>query len=86
MIHVLQNSASQLVLRAHKEAVNSLSGNSSTQMGTVATVLAAANSAAFEATKEIESAMRVSMRATLATMTNKSNDAVMMNDLEIMKV
>ncbi|CAH9147852.1 unnamed protein product [Cuscuta epithymum] len=37
-------SATQLVLRAHKEAVNSLSGNRSSKLGTVATVVAATNS------------------------------------------
>ncbi|XP_068654898.1 uncharacterized protein [Aristolochia californica] len=83
--------AAQLVLKAHKEAVNSLSGNGSATLGTVATVVAAANSTAVEASKEIEAAMRISMRAALgfvtnnkANETNKSN-AGQMDDLTIMK-
>ncbi|XP_068655884.1 uncharacterized protein [Aristolochia californica] len=83
--------AAQLVLKAHKEAVNSLSGNGSATLGTVATVVAAANSTAMEASKEIEAAMRISMRAALgfvtnnkANETNKSNDG-QMDNLAIMK-
>uniref|UniRef100_A0A7C8ZTY4 PH domain-containing protein n=1 Tax=Opuntia streptacantha TaxID=393608 RepID=A0A7C8ZTY4_OPUST len=66
--------ASQLVLRAHKEAVNSLSGSGSSQLGTVATVVAAANSTALEATKEIEAAMKISLRNALGSVLNKSPD------------
>ncbi|KAL5975694.1 hypothetical protein ACLOJK_020020 [Asimina triloba] len=76
--------ASQLVLRAHKEAVNSLSGNGSAKLGTVATVVAAANSTAMEASKEIEAAMRISMRQALGLLTNKTNDGHL-DDLTIMK-
>ncbi|KAK1304095.1 hypothetical protein QJS10_CPB11g01490 [Acorus calamus] len=76
--------ATQLVLRAHKEAVNSLGGNGSSKLGTVATVVAAANSTAAEATKEIESAMRISMRAALGLVPNKPNDG-QWDDLTVMK-
>ncbi|KAJ0980408.1 hypothetical protein J5N97_008663 [Dioscorea zingiberensis] len=76
--------ATQLVLRAHKEAVNSLSGNGSAKLGTVATVVAAANSTAIEASKEIEAAMKISMRAALGMITNKSNEG-QLDDLTIMK-
>ncbi|XP_010272297.1 PREDICTED: calcium-binding and coiled-coil domain-containing protein 1 isoform X2 [Nelumbo nucifera] len=76
--------ATQLVLRAHKDAINSLSGNSSAKLGTVATVVAAANSTAQESAKEIEAAMRISMRAALGMVTNKVNDG-QMDDLAIMK-
>lgn len=76
--------ATQLVLRAHKEAVNSLSGNGSSKLGTVATVVAAANSTAMEATKEIEAAMKISMRAALGLMTNNANEGPL-DDLTIMK-
>ncbi|XP_058071989.1 uncharacterized protein LOC131220972 isoform X2 [Magnolia sinica] len=76
--------ATQLVLRAHKEAVNSLTGNGSAKLGTVATVVAAANSTAMESSKEIEAAMRISMRAALGLLTNKTNDG-QLDDLTIMK-
>ena len=74
-----------MVLRAHKEAVNSLSGNGSAKLGTVATVVAAANSTAAEASKEIEAAMKISMRAALGLVTNKANEG-QLDDLTIMKV
>ncbi|KAG6577073.1 hypothetical protein SDJN03_24647, partial [Cucurbita argyrosperma subsp. sororia] len=76
--------ATQLVLKAHKEAVNSLSGNGSAKLGTVATVVAAANSAAQESSKEIERAMQISLRNTLGIIANKTTD-VPMDDLAIMK-
>ncbi|GFP96373.1 hypothetical protein PHJA_001781400 [Phtheirospermum japonicum] len=76
--------ATQLVLKAHKEAVNTLSGNGSTKLGTVATVVAAANSAALEASKEIEAAMQISMKNALGAMLSKAPDFPM-DDLSIMK-
>ncbi|XP_077244487.1 uncharacterized protein LOC143884682 [Tasmannia lanceolata] len=81
--------ATQLVLRAHKEAVNSLSGNGSPKLGTVATVVAAANSTAMESAKEIEAAMQISMRAALDLVKNRTNDGRtndgQLDDLAIMK-
>ncbi|XP_044966035.1 kinesin-like protein K39 isoform X3 [Hordeum vulgare subsp. vulgare] len=44
--------ATQLVLQAHKQAVDSLGGNGSSKLGTVATVVAVANATAIEASKE----------------------------------
>jgi UDP-glucose 6-dehydrogenase len=83
---LLLNSATQLVLRAHKEAVNSLAGNGSpATLGTVATAVANANATAMEATKEIEAALKVSMRAALGLGTNNSNEG-QLDDLTIMKV
>ncbi|KAL1307650.1 hypothetical protein HN51_049552 [Arachis hypogaea] len=76
--------ATQLVLKAHKEAVNSLSGSGSTKLGTVATVVAAANSTALECSKEIEAAMQISLRNALGMMTTKPTDGPM-DDLTIMK-
>ncbi|KAL9241299.1 hypothetical protein vseg_015425 [Gypsophila vaccaria] len=76
--------ASQLVLKAHKEAVNSLSGSGSAQLGTVAAVVAAANSAAAEASKEIEAAMKISLRNALGTVLSKSPEG-QMDDTTIMK-
>lgn len=76
--------ATQLVLKAHKEAVNSLSGNGSAKLGTVATVVAAANSTALEASKEIEAAMQIAMRNALEAMLNRTPDSPM-DDLSIMK-
>ncbi|KAG2332896.1 hypothetical protein Bca52824_004076 [Brassica carinata] len=54
--------ATQLVLKAHKEAVDSLSGSGSSTLGTVATVVAAANSTALECSKEIQAAMQETLR------------------------
>lgn len=71
--------ATQLVLKAHKEAVNSLSGSGPSQLGTVATVVAAANSTALEATKEIEAAMKISLRNALGSVLSKSLDGQMDN-------
>ncbi|XAR52812.1 hypothetical protein NMG60_11021089 [Bertholletia excelsa] len=76
--------ATQLVLKAHKEAVNSLGGNGSTKLGTVAAVVAAANSTALEASKEIEIAMQISMRNALGAMMNRGGDGLM-DDHTIMK-
>uniref|UniRef100_A0A5B7BQL6 Putative switch-associated protein 70 n=1 Tax=Davidia involucrata TaxID=16924 RepID=A0A5B7BQL6_DAVIN len=76
--------ATQLVLKAHKEAVNSLSGNGSAKLGTVATVVAAANSTALECSKEIEAAMQITMRNALGAMVNRARDGPM-DDLTIMK-
>ncbi|GER33572.1 pleckstrin homology domain-containing family protein [Striga asiatica] len=76
--------ATQLVLKAHKEAVNTLSGNGSTKLGIVATVVAAANSTALEASKEIEAAMQISMRNALGAMLTKTPEFPL-DDLSIMK-
>ncbi|CAO2814187.1 unnamed protein product [Amaranthus hypochondriacus] len=76
--------ATQLVLKAHKEAVNSLSGNGSAQLGTVATVVAAANSTAQEALKEVEAAMKITLKNALGSMSSKSSDG-QMDDSTIMK-
>jgi len=74
-----------MVLKAHKEAVNSLSGNGSAKLGTVAAAVAAANSTALESSKEIEAAMQISMRNALGMITNRSMDGPM-DDFTIMKV
>ncbi|XP_020096293.1 differentially expressed in FDCP 6 homolog isoform X3 [Ananas comosus] len=76
--------ATQLVLEAHKEAVNSLSGSGSSKFGTVTTVIAAANATAREASKEIEAAMKISMRAAVNFVTNKTCEGHL-DDLTIMK-
>ena len=81
----LINSATQLVLQAHKEAVNSLAGNGSPTLGTVATAVANANATALEAMKEIDAALKVSMRAALGLGTNNPNEG-QLDDLTIMKV
>lgn len=65
--------------------MNSLSGNGSTKLGTVATVVAAANSTAIEASKEIEAAMQITVRNALGNMLNRTADGPM-DDLSIMKV
>uniref|UniRef100_A0A0E0Q3T3 PH domain-containing protein n=4 Tax=Oryza TaxID=4527 RepID=A0A0E0Q3T3_ORYRU len=75
--------ASQLVLQAHKEAVNSLGGNGPTKLGKVATVVAVANATAIEASKEVEAAMKVSLRAALGSTTNKLSKG-QLDDLTIM--
>lgn len=76
--------ATQLVLKAHKEAVNSLSGNGSSKLGTVATVVAAANSTALEASKDIEAALQISMRNALGAIRVNTPDTLM-DDMSIMK-
>ncbi|XP_078437750.1 pleckstrin homology (PH) domain-containing protein [Wolffia australiana] len=76
--------AAQLVLKAHKEAVNSLGGNSSSKLGTVATAVAAANATSVEASKQIEAAMKISMRAALGKLAAKPSDD-QLDDLSIMK-
>ncbi|CAL9135460.1 unnamed protein product [Musa textilis] len=76
--------ATQLVLHAHKEAVTNLSGSGSVKLGTIATVVATANSTAMEASKEIEAAMRISMKAALGLLTNKANEG-QLDDFTIMK-
>lgn len=74
-----------MVLKAHKEAVNSLSGNGSAKLGTVATVVAAANSTALECSKVIEAAMQISLRSALGMITNRATDGPM-DDMTVMKV
>ncbi|KAK8717722.1 hypothetical protein V6N13_044980 [Hibiscus sabdariffa] len=76
--------ATQLVLKAHKEAVNSLSGNGSAKLGMVATVVAAANSTAKECSKEIEAAMQISLRNALGLVADKPTDTPL-DDFTIMK-
>ncbi|CAM8934521.1 unnamed protein product [Rhodiola kirilowii] len=76
--------ATQLVLKAHKEAVDSLSGTGSSRLGTVATVVAAANSTAQECSKEIEAAMKISMNKALGNLSIRVTDASM-DDFTIMK-
>ncbi|CAM8940787.1 unnamed protein product [Rhodiola kirilowii] len=76
--------ATQLVLKAHKEAVDSLSGIGSSRLGTVATVVAAANSTAQECSKEIEAAMKISMNKALGNLSIRVTDAPM-DDFTIMK-
>ncbi|KAI7724681.1 hypothetical protein M8C21_004558, partial [Ambrosia artemisiifolia] len=66
--------ATQLVLRAHKEAVNSLAGNSNANLGTVSAVVTAANSTALESSKEIEAAMQISRRNALGSETLRVKD------------
>ncbi|XP_071693157.1 uncharacterized protein [Rutidosis leptorrhynchoides] len=76
--------ATQLVLRAHKEAVNSLSGNSNATLGTVSAVVTAANSTALESSKEIEAALQIARRNALGSVMNKPPDGPL-DDLTIMK-
>ena len=65
--------------------MNSLSGNGSAKLGTVAAVVAAANSTASESSKAIEAAMQVSLRNALGMLTNKTPDGPL-DDITIMKV
>uniref|UniRef100_A0A3B6DCL7 PH domain-containing protein n=1 Tax=Triticum aestivum TaxID=4565 RepID=A0A3B6DCL7_WHEAT len=68
---------------AHKQAVDSLGGNGSAKLGTVATVVAVANATAIEASKEVEAAMKISLRAALGSTTNKLSKG-QLDDLTIM--
>lgn len=65
--------------------MNSLGGNSPTKLGMVATVVAAANATAVEATKEVEAAMKISLRAALGSTANKLTKG-QLDDLTIMMV
>ncbi|KAL2620200.1 hypothetical protein R1flu_000405 [Riccia fluitans] len=51
-----------LVLKAHKEAVDSLSGNGHAKLGTVAAVVSAANATAREGMKEIHMSMKQAVK------------------------
>jgi hypothetical protein len=87
--HILPRAA-QLVLRAHKEAVDNIGGTGSANLGTVSMAVAAANATAVEASKEIEAALRISMQAALGLPSssngnNKSTDGPL-DSLTIMKV
>ncbi|KAI4319704.1 hypothetical protein MLD38_033273 [Melastoma candidum] len=82
---VLQEHGATQLVRAHKDAVNSLSGNGSTKLGTVSAAVAEANSTALECSKEIEVAMQVSMRNALGVLTSRSIDGHN-DDFSIMKV
>jgi hypothetical protein len=62
-----------------------LGGNGSAKLGTVATVVAVANATAIEASKEIEAAMKISLRAALDSTTNKFSKG-QLDDLTIMMV
>ncbi|KAJ0601549.1 hypothetical protein HanIR_Chr03g0129801 [Helianthus annuus] len=79
------NSAAQLILRAHKEVVNSLAGTSNAKLGTVSAVVTAANSTALESSKEIQTAMQISRRNALGSLMNKTPDAPL-DDFTIKKV
>jgi hypothetical protein len=82
--------AAQLVLRAHKEAVNNIGGTGSANLGIVSMAVAAANATAVEASKEIEAALRISMQAALglASSSNSNNKSMdgPLDSLTIMKV
>lgn len=74
-----------MVLKAHKDAMDSLSGKGSLKLGNVATVVTTANSIALECSKEIEAAKQISTRNALQMVNNKPID-VPLDDLTIMKV
>ncbi|BBN05913.1 hypothetical protein MPTK1_3g16960 [Marchantia polymorpha subsp. ruderalis] len=54
--------AAALVLKAHKEAVDSLSGNGHAKLGTVAAVVAAANATAREGMKEMHMSLKEAVK------------------------
>lgn len=62
-----------------------MGGNGSAKLGTVATVVAVANATAIEASKEVEAAMKISLRAALGSTTNKLSKG-QLDDLTIMMV
>ncbi|KAJ0578137.1 hypothetical protein HanIR_Chr05g0243981 [Helianthus annuus] len=76
--------AASLVLRAHKEVVNSLARTSNAKLGTVFVVVTAANSTALKSSKEIQAAMQISRRNALGSLMNKPPDAPL-DDFTIMK-
>ena len=78
-VRLFLNRAAQLVLKAHKEAVSSLGGNAPSTLGTISTVVAAANAVAKEAAKEIAIAFQTKPDVS-------QGRGLPMDDLSIMKV
>lgn len=62
LIHHYEFRAAALVLKAHKEAVDSLSGNGHAKLGTVAAVVAAANATAREGMKEMHMSLKEAVK------------------------
>ncbi|KAH7673680.1 Peptide deformylase protein [Dioscorea alata] len=77
--------ASQLVLRVHKETINSICGNVSTTLQSVAAVIAAANTTALEASKEIEAAMKISIGGAGLDLVDDEPNEDHFDELTIMK-
>jgi hypothetical protein len=71
------------VLKAHKEAVESLSGHGHAKLGDVAAVVAAANATAREAAKDLQNQMKIP--TLVATASHHSGDGGMDN-VTVMKV
>ncbi|CAK9205907.1 unnamed protein product [Sphagnum troendelagicum] len=69
--------AAALVLKAHKEAVESLSGHSHAKQGDVAAVVAAANATAWEAAKDVQ--IPITALALASTASNHSDEVDMEN-------
>jgi hypothetical protein len=69
--------AAALVLKAHKEAVESLSGHSHAKQGDVAAVVAAANATAWEAAKDVQ--IPITAPALASTASNHSDEVDMEN-------
>jgi hypothetical protein len=65
------------VLKAHKEAVESLSGHSHAKQGDVAAVVAAANATAWEAAKDVQ--IPITAPALASTASNHSDEVDMEN-------
>jgi hypothetical protein len=71
-----ESRAAALVLKAHKEAVNSLSGNGHAKLGTVAASVAAANATAQEAMKDVQASFRPSVIAVPQTSIPAANAGI----------
>ncbi|KAH8939430.1 hypothetical protein BDL97_15G036800 [Sphagnum fallax] len=76
--------AAALVLKAHKEAVESLSGHSHAKQGDVAAVVAAANATAWEAAKDVQ--IPITAPALASTASNHSDEVDMENVKEALRV
>lgn len=70
----------------HKETINSIRGNVSTTLQSVATVIAAANTTALEASKEIEAAMKISIGGAVLDLVDDEPNEAHFDELTIMKV
>ena len=81
-VRLFLNRAAQLVLKAHKGAVSSLGGNAPSTLGTISTVVAAANAVAKEAAKEVAASFQSSA---IKPKPSEGSDGIMDN-LSIMKV
>jgi hypothetical protein len=72
-------------LKAHREAVDSLSGNGHSKLGTVAAVVAAANATAREGMKEIQQSLKAAIKPVTSN-SSQASDGMVDDVSTVMKV